>query len=375
MKPIGRRGKPLKNKPNPVPVPPPVAADVFSGAGGLTLGLKRAGFRVAVSVEIEDHAFATYKTNHPEVRAIKQDVRTVSGRHLIQFAGGEIDLLAGCPPCQGFSTLTNTSSRRDPRNKLVLEMARLVKEIKPSVLMMENVPGLVHRGKRLFDRLLKTLDGLGYHCTWDVLQVADFGIPQNRRRLVLFAGRGFSMELPKPTHHRSGAGGLKKWKSLREVIAGMDRPVLLDDANKLGGPAKVNWNVVRRLSSANIARLRHAKPGESRSALPKSLRPDCHKDVDVGYSSVYGRMKWDQLPVTITGGCTSLSKGRFGHPSQLRTISVREAARIQTFPDDYAFDTPYMDYACQMIGNALPCDFATTLATSVAEQLRARIPV
>lgn len=104
----------------------PVAVDIFSGAGGLTLGLKRAGFRVAAAVEIEGHAFTTYKTNHPEVRAIKQDIRTIEGRHLLEIAGGEIDLLAGCPPCQGFSSLTNPSSKVDPRNDLVLEMGRIV---------------------------------------------------------------------------------------------------------------------------------------------------------------------------------------------------------------------------------------------------------
>lgn len=350
---------------------PLVAVDVFSGAGGLTVGLKRAGFRVATAIEIEDHAFATYKTNHPEVRAIKQDVRTVRGRHLRQISGGRVDLLAGCPPCQGFSTLTNTSSKRDPRNDLVLEMARLVRELRPRAVMMENVPGLADRGKRLFNRFLKTLQELNYQYTWDILQVANYGVPQNRRRLVLLAGRGFQPSLPKPTHHRTGKDGLAQWKTLRDAIFGMDAPTLLEDAQKLGGPVNFDWHVVRRLSSQNIARLRKARPGASRSKLPKSLRPDCHKEVDKGYTSVYGRMAWDQLPVTITGGCTTFSKGRFGHPSELRTISVREAARIQTFPDDYVFDTPYMEYACQMIGNALPCDFAQTLATSVAAQLQA----
>jgi len=336
----------------------------------LTLGLKRAGFRVATAVEIEDHAFATYKTNHPEVRAIKQDIRTVEGRHLRAMAGGKVDLLAGCPPCQGFSSLTNTSSKRDPRNDLILEMGRLVEEIRPRAVMMENVPGLADRGKRLFNRFLKTLDELNYRYTWDVLQVADYGVPQNRRRLVLLAGRGFELALPEPTHHRIGEGGLPRWKTLRDVISDMKSPALLEESWKIGGPQRLNWHVVRRLSPTNMARLRKTRPGTSRAKLPESLRPDCHKAADKGYTNVYGRMTWDQLPVTITGGCTTFSKGRFGHPSELRTISVREAARIQTFPDDYIFDTPYMDHVCGMIGNALPCDFAETLAASVARQLR-----
>ena len=350
---------------------PLVAVDVFSGAGGLTWGLKRAGFNVAAAVEIESHAFATYKTNHPEVRALKQDVRTVEGRHLKQLAGGAVDLLAGCPPCQGFSTLTNTSTKRDKRNNLVLEMSRLIQEIKPRALMMENVPGLADRGKWLFSRLLNLLERMNYRCTWDVLQVADYGIPQNRRRLVLVAGKGFELSLPKPTHHRTGENGLPKWKTLRDAIAGMERPLLLDKASRQGGPQRHNWHVVRRLSAVNIARLRNSRPGMSRAQLPEALRPECHKENNQGYANVYGRMKWSQLPVTITGGCCTLSKGRFGHPSQLRTISVREAARIQTFPDDYVFDTPYMEYVCDMIGNALPCDFAAILSASVARQITA----
>ena len=349
---------------------PLVAVDVFSGAGGLTVGMKRAGFRVATAVEIEEHAFATYKTNHPEVRAIKQDVRTIRGRHLRQICGGRVDLLAGCPPCQGFSTLTNTSSKRDPRNDLVLEMGRLVRELRPRAIMMENVPGLADRGKRLFNRFLRILEELNYRYTWDILQVANYGVPQNRRRLVLLAGRNFQPTLPKPTHHRTGAGGLPQWKTLRDAIFGMESPIVLEDAQKLGGPVNFDWHVVRRLSPENLARLKKARPGASRAKLPKALRPKCHKHLDKGYTSVYGRMAWDQLPVTITGGCTTFSKGRFGHPSELRTISVREAARLQTFPNDYVFDTPFMEYACQMIGNALPCDFAATLAASIATQLQ-----
>lgn len=354
---------------NNQPANQPVALDIFSGAGGLTVGLKRAGFKVAAAVELEDQAFTTYKTNHPEVHAFKQDVRTIRGTSIKKVAGKRIDLLAGCPPCQGFSTLTNPSTKRDPRNDLVLEMARLVEEIGPRVVMMENVPGLADRGKRLFNKFLRTLERLNYRYTWKVLQVADYGVPQNRRRLVLLAGKRFELSLPSPTHSRTGTDGLQKWKTLRDVISGMGSPKLLAESRKLGGPQRLNWHVVRQLSSQNIARLRETKPGSSRADLPNHLRPDCHKSVNTGYTNVYGRMSWDQLPVTITGGCTTLSKGRFGHPSELRTISAREAARIQTFPDDYVFDSPYMEYVCNMIGNALPCDFAEVLATSVMQQL------
>ena len=129
-------------------IAPLIAIDVFSGAGGLTLGLKRAGFHVKAAVEIEDHAFATYKTNHPEVRAIKQDIRTVKGSDLRKIADGPVALLAGCPPCQGFSTMTNTSTKRDPRNNLVIEMARLVEEIRPLAVMMRRMSPDLRRAVR-----------------------------------------------------------------------------------------------------------------------------------------------------------------------------------------------------------------------------------
>lgn len=349
------------------------AVDVFAGGGGLTVGLKRAGFRVVGAIEIEPAAFSTYKSNHPDVAALKQDVRSVRGQSLLPLASGGIDLLVGCPPCQGFCSLTHTAKRSDPRNMLVKEMGRLVKEVLPSAFMMENVPGLVSRGIRLFKELVATLEKLKYEVRWGILQAADFGVPQCRRRLVLLAGRGFSIPLPEPTHDRAGRNNLPRWKTLRDAIGGMDSPMTLRRAIEGGGPELYNWHVVRDLTARNVMRLRKAHPGASRVQLPRSLRPACHQYLDEGFTNVYGRMRWEQTPVTITAGCTTPSKGRFGHPEETRTISVREAARIQTFPDDYIFDSPHMDRVCDIIGNALPCDFAEVLARHTLEHLSQRL--
>jgi len=341
----------------------PTAIDLFAGGGGLTVGLKRAGFRVVSAVEIEQHAFATYKTNNPEVQAFKQDIRTVQGESLLACAPHrKVHLLSGCPPCQGFSRLTAQYKRDDPRNELVLEMSRLVREVQPSIVMMENVPGLASKGKLFFEELLHHLESMGYLVEWDVLQVADYGVPQNRERLVLLAGKGFSVNLPKPTHSRTGKNGLKPWRTLRDAISSMPEPFVFSEVHTLGGPQQVNWHVVRNVSQRTLEILREARPGESRSKLPKKLRPPCHKNRKDGFNNVYGRMAWDKVSSAITGGCTTVSKGRFGHPEEDRTISVREAALIQTFPIDYIFDTPYIDKVCEIIGNALPCDFAEVLA-------------
>ncbi len=347
-----------------------MAIDVFSGGGGLTVGLKRAGFSVIGAVEIEKHAFSTYKANHPEVTAFKQDICTVEGGIFNQLSPtGHIDLLAGCPPCQGFSSLTSKYAKADPRNELILQMGRLVEEVKPRTVMMENVPGLLQKGKPLFNRFLEMLTSLGYRCNYRVLQVADYGVPQSRRRLVLLAGQDMEIRLPEPTHSKAPTLGLQPWRDVASAIKGVPEPVTLQEASLKGGPQVFDWHVVRNISVRNERRLRYAQQGKGWTKIPKRLRPECHQDRNAGFSNVYGRMRWDEVSPTITGGCTTFSKGRFGHPDHNRTISVREAALLQTFPADYLIDTPFMDYACDIVGNALPCDFAEIIARQVYEAL------
>ena len=350
------------------------AIDVFAGGGGLTVGLKRAGFRVVAAVELEPHAFATYKANHPEVNCLKQDIATVSGAALLQLAGTDrIDLLAGCPPCQGFTSLTaKYKDKKDPRNELVLEMARLTEETRPQAIMMENVPGLTQKGKSLYRQLRARLEALDYRLTEGILQVADYGVPQFRRRFVLLGGLGFEISLPDATHSRSLTDSLAPWRTVRDAIEGMPEPVTLAEAKAKGKVERSDWHVVRELSDKNIERIKAARVGKTWEHIPENLRPACHRDGYVGFTNVYGRMAWDRPSPTITGGCTTFSKGRFGHPKADRTISVREAALLQTFPSDYRLDTPYMDYVCNVIGNALPCDFAETISRQCREQLQSQ---
>lgn len=346
------------------------AVDLFSGGGGLTVGLKRAGFSVVAAVEINIHAASTFQANHPETRLFVQDIRYLRGQDLLALTeNGELDLLAGCPPCQGFTSLTSKYRKTDPRNELVKEMLRLIEETRPKAVMMENVPGLAIRGKKLLVPMVERLRDLGYEPEMQVLQVADYGVPQFRRRLVLLAGRGMKIPLPKPTHSRNGLIG-HKWRTVREAIEGMPAPPTLTEAKTRGAFPPADWHVVREMTQRNIERLRAARPGKSWRHIPEELRPDCHKGDYVGFSNVYGRMTWDDVSPTITGGCTTLSKGRFGHPEEERTISVREAACLQTFPNDYIFDTPFMDHVCEIIGNALPCLFAETVARSCLDALQ-----
>ena len=324
------------------------AIDVYAGGGGLTVGLKRAGFEVVAAIEIEEHAYTTYRANHPEVHILKQDVTTVSGKDLLELIGEKrIDLLAGCPPCQGFTSLTAKYRRDDPRNMLIFEMARLAREIRPRAIMMENVAGLAKKGDSLYRKLKRQLRNLGYRLTEDILEVADYGVPQFRRRLVLFGGLGFEIRLPKPTHSRDGKNALARWRTVKDTIGHMVEPVTLQDAKRRGEVQQSDWHIVRTLSPENVKRIKLAKAGKTWTNIPETLRPNCHQGGYKGFTNVYGRMEWEQPSPTITGGCTTFSKGRFGHPAQDRTISVREAALLHTFPESYRFDTPYMEHVCK----------------------------
>lgn len=348
------------------------AVDLFAGGGGLSIGLEEAGFSVCAAVELDQHAYETYKANNPYVKAFRQDIRTLSADALRAAApDNRIDLIAGCPPCQGFTSLTSKYKRDDPRNDLIREMERLVEDIRPKAVMMENVPGLAEKGKPLFDAFRGKLKDLGYEVSYGVLQVADYGVPQFRRRLVLLAGHGFKIDLPAPTHSRDGSDGLPRWRTVRETIGELGAPVSFAEARKKGALnlKKLKWHVVRTLSPENVARIKAAKPGGSWADIPESLRPKCHRNGYKGFSNVYGRMTWDDVSPTITGGCTTLSKGRFGHPTEDRTISLHEAALLQTFPKDFIIETPFMEHACNIIGNALPCDFAAAMARQCKQAL------
>lgn len=346
--------------------------DLFSGGGGLSEGMRQAGFAINAAVEIDPIAAETFRVNHEGAKVIERDIQYVSSSELLKQAGiehGQLDLLAGCPPCQGFSSLTSKYKRNDNRNSLINEVSRLVKDLIPKAVMIENVPGLMTKGNVYLSDFIDVLEGLGYVVNYDVLQVADYGVPQERRRFVLLAGLGFEIAIPKPTHSRTGEDSLPKWKTVKEALNGLGKPTPLNEAPSYGGPRSLNWHITRNLSQLNIERLKHVKPGGPRYDIPDHLRPKCHQGKDRGFGNVYGRMSWDTPSPTITGGCTVLSKGRFGHPSELRTISVREAARLQTFPDTFEFATDSVDRVCQIIGNALPCEFARIMSEACSNAI------
>lgn len=346
------------------------AIDLFAGGGGLSEGLRQAGYDVMSAVEIDYNAVSTYEANHPETKVISTDIRLLPSSALEDTLDGrKLDLLAACPPCQGFSTLTRGNKREDPRNQLISEVSRLIRDLRPNAIMIENVPGLMTRGENYLTEFLNSLTELGYIYNFSVLQVADYGVPQLRKRFVLLAGHGYEIKIPSKSHSSLGDEKTLPWKTVADAIKDLPKPCALNELRSLSHARDHNWHVTRVISNITKERLRFIKPGGSRFDLPDELRPNCHKGNNQGYSNVYGRMDWNKPSPTITGGCTTLSKGRFGHPEELRTISVREAALLQTFPLDYKFSATSIDDICKIIGNALPCLFAKKMAEACKEHL------
>lgn len=337
----------------------PLAVDLFAGCGGLTLGLKRAHFKVVGAVEIDDLAVETYRMNHSSVANVwKKDIRDVSGLEILAALGlnrGELDLLAGCPPCQGFSSMTTLNGSRiieDPRNDLVQEYSRLVREILPRAVLLENVPGLATNP--LMGALIGDLEDLGFNVkeSWKVLDSAHYGVPQRRRRLVMMAVRDGVVNFAPPG---------TEFVTVRTAIGDLGK------AGKSGDPLHdLTENRTPRIKDLIRA---IPKDGGSRSSLGKENQLECHKRTD-GFKDVYGRMSWDKPAPTITSGCQSPSKGRFIHPSENRTISLREAAILQGFPKNYRFSMRNGKLAAaEMIGNAVPPAFVSVQASRLRRAL------
>lgn len=336
----------------------PSAIDLFAGAGGMTQGLKDAGFRVIGAIEIDSLACSTYRQNHPDVHLWEMDIRRLTARRVtgkLRIKKGELGLLAGCPPCQGFSSINTLNGKwevDDPRNDLVLEYGRLVRELRPRAVLMENVPGLLHDPR--LDELCTRLEELGYpvRAGLDVLNAADYGVPQRRRRLVMLALDGQSVQFAPP---------VEVALTVRSALEGL--PAVGDSDDPLHDvPERRSRAVMKRIKAIPL-------DGGSRTDLPRKEQLLCHRKVD-GFKDIYGRMAWDKPAPTITGGCVNPSKGRFLHPDEHRAVTLREAALLQGFRPDYYFSLDRGKFAAaEMIGNALPPPFVEAHARQIARAL------
>ncbi|MHA3098428.1 DNA cytosine methyltransferase [Acinetobacter brisouii] len=325
------------------------AIDLFCGAGGLTEGLKQAGFNVLAGVEINKIAVETYKLNHPEVQCFDIDIKKLSSKEILESLNlkvGDLDLLAGCPPCQGFSSLRTRNksiSLDDERNDLIFEFLRLTESLMPKCVMLENVPALA-KDERI-EKVISKLKILGYFIDDTSLQVedvSDYGVPQRRRRMILKASRIALLGNTEKAKEKLTVRKCFEHANLKPV--GLSNDCLHDYEQKRSQKVK---DIIHFIP----------KDGGSRIELPEHLILDCHKRNPKSFTDVYGRMKWDSVAPTITGGCNSPSKGRFLHPEEDRCITLREAALLQTFPKTYKFPKASQAAIALMIGNALPPEF------------------
>lgn len=341
-------------------VPNITAVDLFCGVGGLTRGLEKAGVRVAAGVDVDADCRYPFEANN-SAAFLERDVGSLDGKEIAKFFdGGAVSLLAGCAPCQPFSSYSRSGRNRayDAQWPLVLSFGRLVKQVKPDLITMENVPQLLHH--EVFNEFVNSLDG--YQTWWSVVECASFGIPQTRKRLVLLASR-------------FGAAGLKL-KPTHDVVPTVRQTIGTLDAVLAGNRDEADsLHIAPSLTPINLQRIRASRPGGTWRDWPAKLQASCHRKVSgATYPSVYGRMEWDKPAPTITTQCFGFGNGRFGHPEQDRAITLREAAMLQTFPRNYKFVPPEtavrFNKMGRLIGNAVPVRLGEAIGRTLVEHVK-----
>jgi DNA (cytosine-5)-methyltransferase 1 len=335
--------------------------DLFCGVGGLTHGLARGGIQVVAGVDFDPQCRFPYERNN-EAIFIEQDVQKLLGTELAQmFGDARLRLLAGCAPCQPFSTYSQKGrgTRNDDKWSLVSDFGRLVREVQPDFVTMENVPQL--QGHQVFKDFLEDLEG--YMIWWRVVDCTQYGVPQTRRRLVLLASQLGTVELVPPSFSEGSH------VSVREAISHL--PALVAGSSEPNDPL----HTASSLSELNLLRIKASRPGGTWRDWDESLVAQCHrKKSGQTYPGVYGRMSWEMPSPTITTQCFGYGNGRFGHPEQDRAISLREAAILQTFPEDYCFLAPgepvQFSKLGRLIGNAVPVRIGEVVAQSLLNHLQ-----
>lgn len=341
-------------------VPDASVIDLFCGAGGLSHGFFQEGFSIAAGVDFDGACQFAFEENNG-ARFLRRDVAELTASEITGlFEPGKKRVLVGCAPCQPFSTYNQKND--DPKWQLLGHFSKLIDDVRPDVVSMENVPRLLaFKDGSVIEDFVSTLKAADYHVVFDVLYGPDFGLAQTRSRLVLLASRLGPIQLPVPTHTNG-------YRTVREEIGAL--PPLshgeCDEADPL--------HRASRLAPINVRRIDSSKPGGTWRDWETDLVAHCHKqEAGRGYSSVYGRMSWDEPSPTITTQFFGFGNGRFGHPEQQRALSLREGAMLQGFPRDYAFVPPHQPVPFKavgrLIGNAVPVKLAGAIARAVKNHL------
>lgn len=326
----------------------PTVLELFAGCGGMALGFKRAGFRTALAVEWDAAACATLRRN------VTERVAQCAIQEIEEFP--QVDVIAGGPPCQGFSNLGERVPN-DPRNQLWRQYMRSVEQVRPKAFVIENVPPLLNSQE--FAEICRMARALGYGIEGRVLNAADYGTPQTRKRAIVIGVLGGKPSFPSPTHvnpklRNLMTRNLPDWRTVRDVIGDLPRE-----------PDEINWHIGRNPTPMSLNRYRCIPPGGNRWDLPVELMPGCWKRKTKGGTDLFGRLWWDRPSVTIRTEFYKPEKGRYLHPEAHRPITHREAARLQGFPDDFDFQGKRIEVGVQ-IGNAVPPPLAEAIARHMA---------
>jgi DNA (cytosine-5)-methyltransferase 1 len=339
--------KPLKIK----------AVDLFCGAGGLTHGLEKAGIDVVTGVDLDPHCKYPFEANNT-AKFLLKSVDDVSADEIAScFKGADISVLAGCAPCQPFSTYSQgRDSGNDGRWYLLQHFSRLVESLLPDIVTMENVPGLCKQD--VFEGFVTDLRECGYQVSYKVVSCAEYGVAQKRQRLVLLASRLGEITLIKPLRKPA------KYETVRDALSGL--PELQAGQVDEFDPMHQSCS----LSPLNLERIRASKPGGTWRDWDEHLVADCHKKKSgKSYSGVYGRMTWDEIGPTVTTQFYGFGNGRFGHPEQDRALSLREGAILQSFPRSYKFvrkgEPIFRSSIGRLIGNAVPVKLGQAIGKSI----------
>lgn len=399
----------VASEPAPKPYLDPLSTiDLFCGAGGITQGFRQVGYHCLYANDLMAEAIETFRHNHPSTRVECkpiEDIDAGSIRKSLSLAKGTLDVLVGGPPCQGFSINAPSRFLKDPRNSLFRHYARFVEEFLPKAFVFENVPGLLSMADgAIFEKILKVFNGLGYHLSAKILFGPHYGIPQERWRLILLGSQFNEIQHPEPTHYAKGRANFRGGGTLTIPLAPSDEKRLLSTvtvgdairdlprlsmgegaeevgytsepvspyALRLRNPDGVTFNhFATRLSKQNIERMRHVPPGGSWRDIPHDLLPRGMQQARKSdHTKRYGRLSFDGLSGTVLTKCDP-HWGTVFLPDQDRTLSVREAARLQSFPDSYRFIGSRVSQYVQ-VGNAVPVLMAAAIGNAVRNHLEAQ---
>ncbi len=338
------------------------AIDLFSGVGGLTCGLQRVNIDVVAGIDLDSSCQYSFEHNNNSI-FIHKNIEEVSGKEIKKLLQGyDIKMLVGCAPCQPFSNhQKNKKNRKNHKDWCLLyQFARIIEESNPHIISMENVPEL--EKEQVFFDFLKTLENLSYFVSYSIVNVADYGIAQSRRRLILLASKNKKIQLIAPTHKHQPV-------FVRDIIGNLPK------VNAGESCSADRLHISSSLSEKNLQRIKVSVPNGTWRDWPKELVLECHKkDTGKTYSSVYGRMSWDGFAPTITTQFISYGTGRFGHPTQNRALTLREGALLQSFPNGYSFisddDEVCLKSIARHIGNAVPPRLGEVIGKSIINSFK-----